>query len=286
MIQSMTGFGRSTAGEGADKVNANIKAVNGRFLDIKIRGIDIDPSSEKKIRDIISERLIRGTVHISLELEGGGKSESLSFNKERFEAIEGILLNIQKEYGRHLEMADLINVNDLFTHVDGELLSKDQLIDAVNKACSQVIEMRKSEGQKLKSDFELRLSKLNDVLDFVEQELPEEFRKRENRFKMRIAELLDGVQVDENRIAQEIAMIAEKADVTEETVRLKSHFEQFNLLLKEEQPTGKKLNFLMQEIGREINTIGSKSSSDRMVNRVITMKDEAEKMREQVQNIL
>jgi uncharacterized protein (TIGR00255 family) len=103
---------------------------------------------------------------------------------------------------------------------------------------------------------------------------------------MRIAELLDGVQVDENRIAQEIAMIAEKADVTEETVRLKSHFEQFNLLLKEEQPTGKKLNFLMQEIGREINTIGSKSSSDRMVNRVITMKDEAEKMREQVQNIL
>ena len=286
MIQSMTGFGRSTAGEGADKVNANIKAVNGRFLDIKIRGIDIDPSSEKKIRDIVSERLIRGTVHLSLELEGGGKSQSLSFNKERFEAIEGILLNIQKEYGRHLEMGDLVNVNDLFTHVDGELLSEDQLIDAVNKACSQVIEMRKSEGQKLKSDFELRLSKLNDVLGFVEKELPKEFHKRENRFKMRIAELLDGARVDENRIAQEIAMIAEKADVTEETVRLKSHFEQFNLLLKQEQPTGKKLNFLMQEIGREINTIGSKSSSDSMVNHVITMKDEAEKMREQVQNIL
>ena len=178
MIQSMTGFGRSTAGKRGDKVNANIKAVNGRFLDIKIRGIDIDPSSEKKIRDIVSDRLIRGTVHISLELEGGGKSQSLSFNKERFEAIEGILLNIQKEYGRHLEMGDLVNVNDLFTHVDGELLSEDQLIDAVNKACSQVIEMRESEGQKLKSDFELRLSKLNDVLGFVEKELPKEFHKR------------------------------------------------------------------------------------------------------------
>jgi uncharacterized protein (TIGR00255 family) len=282
----MTGFGRGTAGNGANKLNANIKAVNGRFLDIKIRGIDIDPASEKKIRDIISEKLIRGTIHINLELEGGGKNQSLSFNKERFEAIEAILLNIQKEYGRHLDMGDLVSINDLFTHVDGESLGSNQLIEAVNDACNEVIEMRKSEGQKLKKDFELRLSNLREVLGLVEKELPEEFQKREDRFKSRIVELLNGAQVDENRIAQEIAMIAEKADVTEETVRLQSHYEQFNSLLNEDQPTGKKLNFLMQEIGREINTIGSKSSSEKIVNHVITMKDEAEKMREQVQNIL
>jgi len=286
MIQSMTGFGRGTAGNGANKLNANIKAVNGRFLDIKIRGIDIDPASEKKIRDIISEKLIRGTIHINLELEGGGKNQSLSFNKERFEAIEAILLNIQKEYGRHLDMGDLVSINDLFTHVDGESLGSNQLIEAVNDACNEVIEMRKSEGQKLKKDFELRLSNLREVLGLVEKELPEEFQKREDRFKSRIVELLNGAQVDENRIAQEIAMIAEKADVTEETVRLQSHYEQFNSLLNEDQPTGKKLNFLMQEIGREINTIGSKSSSEKIANHVITMKDEAEKMREQVQNIL
>jgi uncharacterized protein (TIGR00255 family) len=285
-MKSMTGFGRGTAGNGANKLNANIKAVNGRFLDIKIRGIDIDPASEKKIRDIISEKLIRGTIHINLELEGGGKNQSLSFNKERFEAIEAILLNIQKEYGRHLDMGDLVSINDLFTHVDGESLGSNQLIEAVNDACNEVIEMRKSEGQKLKKDFELRLSNLREVLGLVEKELPEEFQKREDRFKSRIVELLNGAQVDENRIAQEIAMIAEKADVTEETVRLQSHYEQFNSLLNEDQPTGKKLNFLMQEIGREINTIGSKSSSEKIVNHVITMKDEAEKMREQVQNIL
>jgi uncharacterized protein (TIGR00255 family) len=146
--------------------------------------------------------------------------------------------------------------------------------------------MRKAEGEKLKRDFEDRLSILEKVLNQVEKELPKEFQKREKRYKSRIAELLDGSLVDENRIAQEIAMLAEKADVTEETVRLKSHFQQFKSLLSEKGSAGKRLNFLLQEISREINTIGSKSSSDLIVNHVITLKDEAEKMREQIQNIL
>ena len=286
MIQSMTGYGRGTAGKGANKVLALIKAVNGRFLDIKVRGLDLDPGDEKKIRDLISEKLTRGTIHVNLELEGGGKKQSLSFNKERFEAIEAILLNIQKDYGRHLDMGDIVSATDLFTHVDAESLGSKQLAKAVLKACDEVSQMRRAEGEKLKSDFEARLSKLNDVLEQVEMELPEESQKRKNKYRSRIAELLEGAQVDENRIAQEIAMMAEKADVTEETVRLKSHFQQFKVLLTEAKPTGRRLNFLIQEMGREINTIGSKSSSQKIVNHVITLKDEAEKMREQVQNIL
>ena len=286
MIQSMTGYGRGVTGKGAGKVIVLIRAVNGRFLEVKIRGLDIDPSDDKKIRDIISENLIRGTVHVNFEMEGNGLSQTLSFNKDRFEAIESILLNIQKDYGRHLDMGDIVNANDLFTHVDIDSPESKLLIKAVENACDEVTQMRKAEGEKLKKDFEDRLSILEKVLNQVEKELPKEFQKREKRYKSRIAELLDGSLVDENRIAQEISMLAEKADVTEETVRLKSHFQQFKSLLSEKGSAGKRLNFLLQEISREINTIGSKSSSDLIVNHVITLKDEAEKMREQIQNIL
>ena len=286
MIQSMTGYGRGVTGKGAGKVIVLIRAVNGRFLDVKIRGLDIDPSDDKKIRDIISQNLIRGTVHVNFEMEGNGQSQTLSFNKDRFEAIESILLNIQKDYGRHLDMGDIVNANDLFTHVDIDSPESELLIKAVESACDEVTQMRKSEGEKLKKDFEDRLSILEKVLNQVEKELPKEFQKREKRYKSRIVELLDGSLVDENRIAQEISMLAEKADVTEETVRLKSHFQQFKSLLSEKGSAGKRLNFLLQEISREINTIGSKSSSDLIVNHVITLKDEAEKMREQIQNIL
>ena len=286
MIQSMTGYGRGVTGKGAGKVIVLIRAVNGRFLEVKIRGLDIDPSDDKKIRDIISQNLIRGTVHVNFEMEGNGQSQTLSFNKDRFEAIESILLNIQKDYGRHLDMGDIVNANDLFTHVDIGSPESKLLIKAVENACDEVTQMRKAEGEKLKKDFEDRLSILEKVLNQVEKELPKEFQKREKRYKFRIAELLDGSLVDENRIAQEISMLAEKADVTEETVRLKSHFQQFKSLLSEKGSAGKRLNFLLQEISREINTIGSKSSSDLIVNHVITLKDEAEKMREQIQNIL
>ncbi len=286
MIQSMTGFGRGTAGKGSSKVIALIKAVNGRFLDIKIRGIDINPADEKSIRDIISEKLTRGTIHVNLEFEGNGKTQSLSFNKDRFEAIEGILLKVQKEYGRHLDLGDIVNANDLFTYSDTESIDSNQLGKAVDKACNEVIQMRKTEGGKLKSDFESRLSKLEGILSQLEKELPEEFNKREKRFRARISELLNGTPVDENRLAQEIAIIGEKADVTEETVRLQSHFQQFNSLLTIDAPAGRRLNFLIQEMGREINTIGSKSYSKKVVSHVITLKDEAEKLREQIQNIL
>ena len=286
MIQSMTGYGRGVTGKGAGKFIVLIRAVNGRFLEVKIRGLDIDPSDDKKIRDIISENLIRGTVHVNFEMEGNGQYQTLSFNKDRFEAIESILLNIQKDYGRHLDLGDIVNANDLFTHVNIDSPESKLLIKAVENACDEVIQMRKAEGEKLKKDFEDRLSILEKVLNQVEKELPKEFQKREKRYKSRIAELLDGSLVDENRIAQEISMLAEKADVTEETVRLKSHFQQFKSLLSEKGSAGKRLNFLLQEISREINTIGSKSSSDLIVNHVITLKDEAEKMREQIQNIL
>ena len=285
MIQSMTGYGRGTAGKGLNKVTSYIKVVNGRYLDIKFRGIEIDPNDYNNIRNLLVEKLVRGTVHIDLELENNN-DESISFNKDRFEAIENKLLEIQKKYGRHLDMGDFITSNDLFARRDLNSLDSKLLLNAVSNACKEVVKMRKSEGKALQSDLNDRLNSLNRALSDIEKILPKELENRSKKYINKISDLLNDNSIDESRVAMEVAILAEKSDVTEEIVRLKSHFEQFNVMVSSNDPVGKRLNFLIQEISREINTIGSKVSSNDIINGIIVMKDEVEKIREQVQNIL
>ena len=286
MIQSMTGYGRGTAGKGINKITSFIKVVNGRYLDIKIRGVEIEPSDYNHIRSILVENLVRGTVHVNIEIENKNNGESLSFNKDRFEAIEKILIDVQKKYGKHLEMSDILNSSDLFSFGDSRSLDSKLLMNSINKACDEVLLMRKTEGEKLKLDFEERLDNLTKMLSKLEKQIPDETVKRVKKYRDRVSELAQNISIDESRVVQEIAILAEKADVTEEVIRLKSHFEQFNKMISKDLPVGRQLNFLIQEISREMNTIGSKSTSNALINIIIIMKDELEKMREQAQNIL
>ena len=286
MIQSMTGYGRGTAGKGINKITSFVKVVNGRYLDIKIRGIEIEPSNYNEIRNLLVEKLVRGTVQVTIEVENKNNLETLSFNKDRFEAIEGILIEVQKKYGRHLEMSDIINSNDLFYYSEPQSLDSKLLINSVTKACDEVNSMRKKEGGKLKSDLDDRLNVLIKLLLKLEKQIPEETKKRAKKYRVRVGELAQDISIDESRIIQEIAILAEKADITEEVVRLKSHFDQFKSIIAKIDPVGKQLNFLIQEISREMNTIGSKTSSNDLINTIIIMKDELEKIREQTQNIL
>ncbi len=286
MIQSMTGYGRGTAGKGINKITSFVKVVNGRYLDIKIRGIEIEPSDYNEIRNLLVEKLVRGTVQVTIEVENKNNLETLSFNKDRFEAIEGILIEVQKKYGRHLEMSDIINSNDLFYYSEPQSLDSKLLINSVTKACDEVNSMRKKEGVKLKSDLDDRLNVLIKLLLKLEKQIPEETNKRAKKYRVRVGELVQDISIDESRIIQEIAILAEKADITEEVVRLKSHFDQFKSIIAKIDPVGKQLNFLIQEISREMNTIGSKTSSNDLINTIIIMKDELEKIREQTQNIL
>ena len=282
----MTGYGRGTAGKGINKITSFIKVVNGRYLDIKIRGVEIEPSDYNNIRSILVETLVRGTVHVNIEIENKNNGESLSFNKNRFEAIEKILIDVQKKYGKHLEMSDILNSSDLFFFGDSGSLDSKLLINSINKACDEVLLMRKTEGEKLKLDFEERLDNLTKMLSKLEKQIPDETDKRVKKYRDRVSELAQDISIDESRVVQEIAILAEKADVTEEVIRLKSHFEQFNKMISKDLPVGRQLNFLIQEISREMNTIGSKSTSNALINIIIIMKDELEKMREQAQNIL
>ena len=286
MIQSMTGFGRSSAGKGNEKITVSIKCINGKVLDLKIRGLDLEYSVEKSIRDFLSEKIIRGTIYINFELDSNHNSKDFVLNDNRLELLIATVAAVEKKYGYKLDINKVITTNDLFLLNEKSDISPKLILKAIKDASSKVIKMRKIEGVALRNDIQSRVVSLKKLLSSSEEQLPLEYKKRIKKTKDRVFEILKDFQLDEARMNQEIAHIADKSDVTEEIIRLKSHFSQFEKILKKSKPAGRSLNFLLQEISREINTIGSKSFSEKIVKNIIKMKEEAEKIREQIQNIL
>ena len=286
MIQSMTGFGRSSAGKGNEKITVSIKCINGKVLDLKIRGLDLEYSVEKSIRDFLSEKIIRGTIYINFELDSNHNSKDFVLNDNRLELLIATVAAVEKKYGYKLDINKVITTNDLFLLNESSGINPKLILKAIKDASSKVIKMRKIEGVALRNDIQSRVVSLKKILSSIVEQLPLEYKKRIKKTKDRVSEILEDFQVDEARMNQEIAHIADKSDVTEEIIRLKSHFSQFEKILKKSKPAGRSLNFLLQEISREINTIGSKSFSEKIVKNIIKMKEEAEKIREQIQNIL
>ena len=287
MILSMTGFGRALTDTDAGLLSATIRSVNSRYLDVKIRGLNLEPEVEKSIRDLMIKLLIRGTVQISFELNNNSaSSKSLTFNKDRFEALDNILKTITKTYGRELNMGDLIHASDLIADGRNELLDPDKIINVTKEALIHVIDMREAEGEQIQKDLIRRLKVLKTGLIELEKMNVSFADERKEKLESRLQKLLSNHELDETRLAQEVALLAERADVTEETVRLKSHYNQMDKILTAKGAVGKRFIFLLQEITREVNTVGSKNGSIDVINQVIAMKDELEKMREQAQNIL
>jgi uncharacterized protein (TIGR00255 family) len=210
----------------------------------------------------------------------------LTFNKDRFEALDNILKTIAKNYGRELNMGDLMHASDLIADGKNELLDPDKIINVTKEALIQVLDMRQAEGGQIQEDLLRRLKVLKTGLRELEKMNVSFADERKEKLESRLQKLLGNHELDETRLAQEVALLAERADVTEETVRLKSHYDQMDKILTAEGAVGKRFIFLLQEITREVNTVGSKNGSIDVVNQVIAMKDELEKMREQAQNIL
>ena len=287
MILSMTGFGRALTDTDAGLLSATIRSVNSRYLDVKIRGLNFEPEVEKSIRDLMTKSLIRGTVQITFELNNNSASgKSLTFNKDRFESLDNILKTIAKTYGRELNMGDLIHASDLIADGRNELLDPDKIINVTKEALIQVLDMREAEGQQIQEDLIRRLKVLKTGLIELEKMNVSFADERKEKLESRLQKLLSNHELDETRLIQEVAILAERADVTEETVRLKSHYNQMDKILTAKGAIGKRFIFLLQEITREVNTVGSKNGSIDVINQVIAMKDELEKMREQAQNIL
>jgi uncharacterized protein (TIGR00255 family) len=291
MIKSMTGFGRyKEASDGRD-ILCEIKSVNSRYSDTNIKITRLFSPLEDKVRQLASGFITRGKLDIYISIESiTGEKTSLSVNKEFLDSYIKALNDIKSEYNTKddITLAMIAAKNDVFVvrKVDEDLETVWQSVEpVVREAFRQFLEMRIREGTKLQKDILKNLTELERLTAKITERAPESVLESNRRIKERIGELLAGVEVDEARLLTECAIFADKADINEELARLESHFSQFREVLTEENAVGRKLDFLVQELNREINTIGSKANDGEIAKWVIDAKCAIERIREQIQNI-
>ncbi len=291
MIRSMTGFGRGEASGEAVNLTVEIKTVNHRYLDISIRLPKEFNLLEEDIRTQIRKALNRGRVDAFVRYTLPPESVrpvaiNLALAKLYFEKAGE--LRQQTGINSELGLADLLRLPEVVqlteTELDADAL-RSTLNAAVEQAIAGVTAMREQEGSRLAEDMGSRLDVLADLLVKVEQRSPQVVEDYRERLQTRLHELLQDNMIEPSRLAQEVAMFADRSCISEEIVRLRSHFVQFKKLLKAEDAVGRKLDFLVQEMNREVNTIGSKANDAEMAILVVDMKSELEKIREQAQNI-
>lgn len=293
MIKSMTGYGKAEAVLAGRKFTIEMKSVNHRFLEISLRLPGMFLPFEGEIKKRIGEQFSRGRIEATLRADGDGNAE----NAGRFTLNLPLIRNYHALLGQMKEDLNLrgeitlevmAGFRDAFIPVE---TSQDPaaLWEGLSKilaaAMRALIEMREKEGGSLKSDLVDRLNRIADCLEGIDRRVPQVVLDYQKRLGDRVRELTGGLAVDEARLLQEVAIMAERSDITEEIVRFRSHIDQFNDLLAGEDAAGRKIDFLIQEMGREINTIGSKSGDAEISRGVIEIKSELAKLREQVQNI-
>ncbi len=296
MIRSMTGFGRGEYVDELRKVTVEIRAVNNRYCDIFVKMPRKYNFAEESVKAAIKEKLSRGKIEVSVIVDNYGVSDvdvrldkdlaskyydALTELSEMFEAGE----TMGPSLGLLARMPDVIRT--VPAEEDEEEIAR-CLLDATAKAVEDICRMRETEGAKLVSDISARADIIADIHDHIEERAPELEKEYAVKLRTRIEELLDGTaEVPEDRIALEAAIFADKANITEELVRLDSHVSQLRDFLSgsSDEPIGKKIDFLIQEMNREANTIGSKSNDREITSMMLNLKAEIEKIREQVQNI-
>ena len=283
MIQSMTGYGKSEVQTQNRKITIELKSLNSKSLDINARFPTMYKEKEMEVRKLLSRELLRGKIDLSFFVEITGEETSTRINKGIVENYLDQLEGIRKE-------ADILSIAMRLPDVlktEREELDEEEwkkIEEGISKAIEQLNEFRSSEGMELKRDFELRIATLEKKLKEVMEIDPERLETVRSRLEKAIQEIK--LNVDENRFEQELIYYLEKLDITEEKVRLNKHLSYFLFSLNEEMSNGKKLGFISQEIGREINTIGSKANYAPMQKIVVEMKDELEKIKEQLLNVL
>lgn len=291
MISSMTGYGRYEIQENERKVLVEISSVNHRYLDLNIRMPRVLMHLEDEIRKILKEKVARGKVEVSLTYQSTSKEDiDVVVNTALAEAYLEGLRKMGSQFGLEddLKLSALMNVNDLITFqkkaTDEEEVSK-IIYKGISGALVNFIQMRMNEGMALKEDILMKSKKLSQMIETIELRSPEVVKGYQQRLENRLGQLLQEAPIDESRIATEIALFADKCAIDEEITRLKSHIKQLEEILTEGGVVGRKLDFLMQEMNREANTIGSKANDYEITTNVVALKTEIEKIREQVQNI-
>lgn len=293
MVKSMTGFGRSEHTDEKRVVTVEIKSVNHRYCDVSVRMPRRYSFAEEKIKSTVKQVIRRGKVEVSITVENTAADDvNIKLNTEiakkyadslnELKSVLGLDDPIRLEY-----IASMPDVLKAVPDVENEEEITSVLCAAAADAVKLHDEMRKIEGAKLSEDILMRGGIISDLVKEIEQRSPKTVTEYAEKLKARITEMIGGsIVATEERIMLEAAVFADKVNVTEETVRLASHIQQLERIISESsQPDGKKLDFLVQEMNREANTIGSKANDIEITNRVLAIKSEIEKIREQVQNI-
>lgn len=286
----MTGFGTATSTTDDETLDVEVRAVNHRFLDVKARLPRDIAALESKVTKKVRDALARGSIDVRVrrsESEGGSRVRlDLEVAREYVLRLQELAARLDLQGAPSLEqVAAADGVLTLEENsVDLERLGV-ALVDALGEALDRVIEMRVVEGKALAEDLTRRMQLIGTLVAEVEDAAPAVVTRHRDRLQARLDELAKGVDVDPARVAVELVVFADKSDVTEEVTRLQSHVEQFQKLLDGDEPVGRKLDFLVQEMNREVNTIGSKSQATEISERVVGLKAELERVREQVQNI-
>lgn len=292
MIKSMTSFGRAQGEEGKGYLfSIEMKSVNNRYLDLNIRMPKFMISLEEEIRKIINTRLNRGKVDVFINYKSYDKASAMpKLNLEVAKGYYNCLNELQKEFNieNDITVSKLANFPEVLT-LEEEEENLDEVLKEIKPlietSLDKMLEMRIREGEKLKEDILIKLNDIEEKVKTIEslaEDLPKTYKQR---LEERLSELTKGLNVDEERIAVEVAIFADKVAIDEEVIRLKSHIGQMRKTLNLEEPVGRKLDFIVQEMNRETNTIGSKANDINITNTVIDIKNLIEKIREQVQNI-
>ncbi|MCA9627987.1 MAG: YicC family protein [Myxococcales bacterium] len=288
-MRSMTGFGFGEADLDNGRVVVEIRSLNHRFLDVRVR-LPADLQDQASyLEQVARAELGRGRYDVGVRVEGN--AQPTLFSEERARAVYQALARLRDELapGTELPVSVLGQLAHLITTSPTDTQSPVQtaLASAMKRALHALMQMRETEGQSLREELESRLKNARAAAARIAERAPEAITHQHQRLKERVGRLLGdtGIQLDPSRLAQEVALLADKSDITEELVRLESHFDQFESLLQESDAVGRRLYFLLQEMARESNTIGAKSQDAGLSHLVVELKAEVERLREQVQNV-
>jgi uncharacterized protein (TIGR00255 family) len=294
MIRSMTGFGRGEAEAEGVAATVEMRSVNKRFLETRVnlpRSLaQKEPDVEARVKDAFG----RGRIKVQVQVESADEpAVPLQVDKEAARAYHRLLREVRDAAGLDDEPVRLEHLIEQSSDVLKPLDADDDLAlsgwPAIERALDEAIEglqaMRREEGEALHADLEERIGNLEDDLETAQRRAPERVEEHRAKLRERLAEMLDEDRLDEDRLETEMALLADKLDVSEECVRLDSHLNLFREALESDEPVGRKLNFITQEIHREVNTIGSKSNDPELAHCAVRMKEQVEKIREQIQNV-
>lgn len=291
MIRSMTGYGSAELEQRGQRLTAEIRSVNHRFCEVSMRGPKVALLFEDQIRQLIQERFSRGKFNLTISWAGAGdQGEVLKINEAVAGRYVALMSQLKERYGLEggINVSTVAALPDVFAWEHANMSDEESwsLVKAlIDRVCESMNLMKAREGAALAADLQHRLDIIREKLVMVSERAPLRPQEAKEKMVSRIKPLLDDVEMDPLRIAQEVAMLADRLDCTEECVRLAAHLDQFRQLIDGQELAGRKLNFLLQEMNREANTIGSKSNDVEITRAVIVMKEEIERLREQVQNV-